>query len=549
MENPNDKKNIRILVIDDELGIRNLLEYELGKQGYTVKTAPNGQEGVEQFKKNKFHLVISDIKMPKLDGLQVLEFVKKSDPDTEMIMITGFGTVETAVEAMRKGAYDFVQKPFNIDELLSLVEKAVEKVELKAVIALYEVSRIVFSELKMNELLPVMIKQSGKILQSADVSILLTGKNNELEVSVTSDAGNENFSDIHLGISKRFGKRAGESKLLNIYSGTMKEDPMLTQIKDSDKVHSYILAPLRGRSGVLGYLCATRLSGDQHFSESDGRYLTIFASLISQAIENAVAHKQLEEKVAALRFANEKLSEIQHDLVKVEKLASIGQLSSGLAHEINNPLTVITGLTELLLKKENNQHNKEDLLTIKDQAERCRNIVVNLRLFAERNKREKMPVDINTALEKAMESTSRDLDAAKIRLEAELSSGLPKINGSESQLKTAFMNMIDNSYDAIIAAKPAHPKIKVTTEKKGQKVIIRIKDNGCGIPDDAVNKIFDPFFTTKEVGKGMGLGLSVVYGLITEYDGTIKVESEKGKGSEFTIELPALHETAGKEER
>lgn len=538
MEQAIDRKNIRILIIDDELGMRNLLEYELGRQGYSVNSAPNGEEGIQHFKKNKCHLVISDIKMPKKDGIQVLEEVKKNDPETEVIMITGFGTIEVAVDAMRKGAYDFIQKPFNIDELIALVEKAVEKVELKATVGLYETSRIIFSHLKIDELYPALIKQSSKILKADSVSLVLLDKDGEPGIVASSDTGYQNIRNIHLEICKRFLKKAFKDKAQEIKFGFMQEDPMLSQINESNSVKSYILCPLKSRAKMLGYFCATRSAEESAFNDSDRRYLGIFSSQISQAIDNAFTHKVLEEKVIALRNANEKLAEMQRELVQSEKLASLGQLSSGIAHEINNPLTIMTGLCELLILEEKDKSKKEDLISIKTQTERCRNIILNLLEFAEQNKMEKHAVDINEVLKKTItvcEEKNKDIG---IKLSVDLADKLGPVLANENQLKHVFLNIVCNSFDAVLSAK--EPELTIRSEIKDKKVVVTFADNGPGIPDKNIDKIFDPFFTTKEVGKGTGLGLSIAYGIILEHEGNIKVKSKEGKGSAFIVELPII---------
>ena len=184
MPEPNTKS--KILVIDDEQGIRDLLSYELGARGYEVVTAVNGEEGMQKLSQDKFHLVISDVKMPKMNGLQVLEAVKNIDSDIEVIMATGFGSVETAVLAMKRGAYDFIQKPFNLDEVVHLVENALEKSELRIMSALYEASKAIFSNVRLDDLLPVLVKQAMKLLKADSVSIMLMGDDGKLLLSASA---------------------------------------------------------------------------------------------------------------------------------------------------------------------------------------------------------------------------------------------------------------------------------------------------------------------------------------------------------------------------
>jgi len=125
------KEQVKILVVDDEPGIRDLLSYELGSCGYKVVTAVDGVEALEKFRREKFNIVISDIKMPRMGGLELLDAVKKINPGVEVILSTGYGTIETAVSAMKKGAYDFVQKPFNLDEIFAIIRESPGKKRVK----------------------------------------------------------------------------------------------------------------------------------------------------------------------------------------------------------------------------------------------------------------------------------------------------------------------------------------------------------------------------------------------------------------------------------
>jgi signal transduction histidine kinase/DNA-binding response OmpR family regulator len=531
-----DKTQIKIMIIDDEPGIRSLLSYELGLQGYSVSTATNGEEGVDLIKKDKFNLVISDIKMPKMDGLQVLEAVKNINPDIEVIMITGFGTIGTAVNAIKKGAYDFIQKPFNLDELLTLVDKALEKAELKALVALYETSKAIFSSIKIDDLMPTLIDLSMKLLKSEDISIMLRDINGELQLSASSGLETESDKVLRLKIAQDFLNNIHEhSSVSNIISPI--EDKKSPDTTNAKQIKSAILCPLLSRSKSLGVLCAARTISDTSFSSADQRYADIFASQISQALDNAQLFADLESKVTALNEAYGKLSEIHNELIKSEKLAAVGQLSAGVAHELNNPLTVVIGLAELLLDSEDVTGEKRtDLESIKKQAERCRSIILNLLQFAQKNDTEKKPVQINSLLEKTIELWSYNTQNSKISIIKDLDPKLPMTAATQFQIQQVFINIMNNANFALIN-KP-DPKIRIRTFFEDNKIRISFTDNGSGIPENITGKIFDPFFTTKEVGKGTGLGLSITYGIIKEHNGDIKVQSKLNEGSTFTVELP-----------
>ncbi len=181
-----DKRNVRILVVDDEKGIRDLLEYELGYSGYQVTTSSNGEQALEYLRKVRVNLLISDIKMPKMDGIQVLQAANKIDPDMHAVMATGYGTIESAVAAMKLGAYDFIQKPFNMDELHSIIERALERTELRTLVTLYEASRAIHDYVRADDLLPVLVELSLKLLKADDVSILLLGPDKQMTVAASS---------------------------------------------------------------------------------------------------------------------------------------------------------------------------------------------------------------------------------------------------------------------------------------------------------------------------------------------------------------------------
>ncbi len=230
----------------------------------------------------------------------------------------------------------------------------------------------------------------------------------------------------------------------------------------------------------------------------------------------------------------------KHDLLlklfQTEKMASVGQLTSGVAHELNNPLTAVVGLVDLLLEDAKDPEVKADLKTIKEQSVRCSKIVLSLLQFARQHKPQKMPVDVNDILEKSFSLVSYTAKTSSISLHKELDPGLPHIVADPNQLQQVFLNLITNASHAV--QESPSPDLTLKTEKVGDKVLIHVSDNGVGIPPESLRKIFDPFYTTKEPGKGTGLGLSICHSIVQEHSGDIQVRSEPGKGTTFTVELP-----------
>ncbi len=232
---------------------------------------------------------------------------------------------------------------------------------------------------------------------------------------------------------------------------------------------------------------------------------------------------------------------LERQLVNAEKLASLGTLAAGVAHEVNNPLGVILGFCDLLLRKaEKDSQAYEDLKTIERQGLHCKQVVENLLSFARLGEGGSEYADVNQCIEDIVKVVRHTLDMRRIELRLLLSEDLPLVKGDSRQLQQVFLNLINNS----IAAMPSGGNLKISTglERPARKVMIRIEDDGMGIKPEHLDRIFEPFFTTKPEGEGTGLGLFVSYGIIAKYGGTMDCVSNdsaslKPRGTTFTIKL------------
>lgn len=233
---------------------------------------------------------------------------------------------------------------------------------------------------------------------------------------------------------------------------------------------------------------------------------------------------------------------LQAKLMHTEKMAAVGQLVSGVAHEVNNPLTAIMGFADLLLETpELSGDVKQDLQVIVQEAQRTREIVQNLLSFARQTPPEKQPVNINQVLRRTVSLRSYDMASHGIEIMESLDSSLPQVVGDAHQLQQVFLNILNNACDAV---RETHRrgKISIVTQQMNGAIEVCFRDNGPGIRN--ADRIFDPFYTTKEVGKGTGLGLSICYGIVREHNGEIVCfNSPDAEGATFTIRLP-LVETA-----
>jgi signal transduction histidine kinase/ActR/RegA family two-component response regulator len=247
---------------------------------------------------------------------------------------------------------------------------------------------------------------------------------------------------------------------------------------------------------------------------------------------NRTLEKKVEERT-------KKLEEAQAFLVQSEKLSAIGQLISGVAHELNNPLASVIGFSQLALGSEVNTKTGSYLKKICSEADRCAKIVNNLLTFSRRSKPEKKSVGVNGIVERTLDLMSYQLQVNNIRITKDLDAGLPKTLGDFHQLQQVFLNIVNNAFQAM-TEKAKEGIITVRTKRIENIILIEFTDTGPGIAKENLNRIFDPFFTTKDIGKGTGLGLSISYGIIKEHGGNIYALSEPGKGATFVIELPIV---------
>jgi signal transduction histidine kinase len=266
------------------------------------------------------------------------------------------------------------------------------------------------------------------------------------------------------------------------------------------------------------------------------------------------AFNQMGEELQAARFRLERwneelraqveartleLKEAQARLVESQKLAAVGQLGAGVAHEINNPLTGILGQAQLLLeRKAPEDPDSEALRQIEGLARRSRDITLNLLRFSQQKEEpDLVPLDLNAAVREALLLAERLVRDEGVELGVALAEGLPRVRGDAGQLAHVLVNLLSNSRTAC-RGRPA-PRVDVSTRATDGEVRLAVRDNGRGIDSEVRPRIFEPFFTTKQVWSNVGLGLSVSWRIVAAHGGRIEVESRPGEGSTFTVVLPA----------
>jgi PAS domain S-box-containing protein len=244
--------------------------------------------------------------------------------------------------------------------------------------------------------------------------------------------------------------------------------------------------------------------------------------------------------VIGVRNLTEERKVAEH-LGRTEKLAAIGELVAGVAHELNNPLTGISTFAQLLLEDELQTEQKESVSLIKREADRAITVIRDLLLFARKTEARDVPVDINNIVQHTVRLRALASRSSGIQVHMHLDQGNPKVRGDEEKLQQVLLNLLVNAEAALQKSELRH--LTVTTQSKGESVVIIVADTGHGMSAVIRQRVFEPFFTTKPPGEGTGLGLSVSYGIIQAHKGAISVESTPDVGTTFTIFLPLVEES------
>lgn len=254
-------------------------------------------------------------------------------------------------------------------------------------------------------------------------------------------------------------------------------------------------------------------------------------NLLVRAIRYAIERKQAEERERQLQL----------QLNLSSRLASVGIMASGVAHEINNPLTSVIGFTQLLMQKDVPKDVREVVEIINDNAQRVAGIVKNLLAFAQQQKLERTCVNINEIIQATLTMRAYSMESSNIKVTTQLDPALPWTMADDAQLRQVFLNLILNAETEM---KSAHGmgNLLIKTERIENTIQVSFADDGPGIPKENLVHLFIPFFTTRKVGKGTGLGLSICHGVISEHGGRIYVKSELSKGATFVVELPIVAE-------
>jgi len=508
--------NWKIVLIDDEKDIRDVITFTLEDAGYTVTTAADGQKGLNLCREISPQIVITDIRMPKMDGIQVLESLKRTDPEIEVIVITAFGDLDITIQALQLDASDFVTKPINDEALHMALKRAKHRYrvrkELQAHAALLEKENA-----KTTQDLIKTISFQKNLIESSMDGILGCDEN---DVVVTFNKSME----FILGFSK---KEVIGQMTLNQFFPSEEGKNFRREIPENsyggpDRLFLYETNLLNNNGDKI----PVQVSASVLYVQEHRNGLVCF-------------FRDLQE-IHRLELEIEDQARILHQ----DKMMSLGKLAASVVHEINNPLFGSLNYLQLMSRILNRgsvdeaqvEKFKGYLELVEHETSRCSQIVSSLLTFSRKSSKSFEPVNISDLLERCKILSRHKLELSNIRLIYFCEPDIPPVFGDFNQLQQCIFNLVFNAVDAM----PDGGTINLEGyyDTAGEKVRLTVKDSGPGISRDDIPHIFEPFFTTKDEGYGVGLGLSTVYGIVENHKGNINVESEPGDGTAFTVKLP-----------
>ncbi len=517
-----------VFVVDDEPGIALLCKRLLTRAGYRVETETDPRRAIDYLKENTISLLLVDIRMPGVDGFEVIQHAQRLQPDAAMLIMTGHGTVETAIRALRQGVDGLLLKPFGQgSELIDAVKLALADSQQKhdaartqALRPLFSVTESLLSETRREPLLDLIVGAICEHLQCMHAACYQQTDNDARKYSLIISRGSATSRDIQDLISH---VDASSTPLLINANGP--GDSKLKSLLTDLGLGAAILVPIL-RPNLRMILFAARDRNISPFHESDLELFQILARQAAAALENA---RLYAEQLNYVR----KVEDSQKALLQAEKMATAGRLSASIAHEVNNPLQAVQNCLHLAGREDLPAEKRQEYFVLaRTELERLILTVRRMLDFYRPGAAVLEKVDLAEMLQYILNLMSKQLSEAGVKVNLDITETIPSIEAVGSQIQQVLINLILNAADAM----PDGGILEITARAFDNGVELLFRDHGRGIPVEQQSNIFEPFFSTKD--GGTGLGLTVSYNIVTAHGGTLELLPQHGPGACFRIYLP-----------
>lgn len=522
----------RILVVDDEPEVLELCTRVLAAEGYEVQGVNGGQKAIALVQQERFDLLLTDIRMPDIDGLEMVRTIKELDSELIFVTMTGFGTMDTAIEALKLGVDEFVVKPFTPNDLCLALAKALEKerlrrenVRLRALIPLFELNKTLMATVDVNEVLSQVVRISRQETGADRVSLLLLSADWPSSTQMRAYTPLESRSSAQERFDQAVAERAMALEGPLVLQGNVEEDSSLPKIAQEMGIYSLIASPIAVKDKVIGILILTKESRGGHFVPGDAELLSVLSGQAAVAIENARLFEEIQRAYQELR----KLDHLKSEFINIA------------AHELRTPLAILMGYASIM-EEDAHGDSKERLQIIVRNAMRLRSLIDNMldlrHLETGQNQLRLSRFSLNGAVISIVGDLTPMARDKGQRIRVHGAEKLVEINTDHHKFDLILVNLLSNA----IKFTPEGGEISVEVRPTEDAAIVSVRDTGIGIPPEEQERIFDRFYQvsdslTREHG-GMGLGLTIAKGMVELCGGRIWVESEVGQGSTFTFIIP-----------
>lgn len=522
--------NERILIVDDEAGIVRLCQRVLERAGYQVYPFTNPQKALEFVQSETPDLLLTDIRMPSMDGFELASQCKNICPNLVVLMMTGYGTMEMAIHALQKGIDGLLLKPFEpLNDLVVAVEQALEDAahrrdsqRLQALRPLFEVSETLLTETELVPLSHLIHSAIASLIQSSNNGCVIIKDGSELLFSSIEDDGSHGSMEAY--VVEYLLKTHLEEGTIVVTKESLNNESVLPMMQTLG--WNAVAMTVVKRQDRLYVLFVARKGNEADFSESDIEAFRILSRQSIVALENARLYEELREYIKSLEDS-------QAALVQAEKMAAVGRLTASVAHEVNNPLQSIRNCIHLAgLDAVDANHRKEYLDLAQGELERLARIVQGMLEFSRPSNTRTEAVDIVWLVKRTLDLINPQLREKQIRTTVTSSSVSVMVPCVKEQIQQVVFNILLNAIDAMQDADER--AIWIDIQEKEEKVRVLIEDSGPGIPEGFEHRVFEPFISTKP--NGTGLGLAVSYGIMKSHQGHLGVvPGTHGRGACFEI--------------
>lgn len=521
-----------VLIVDDESGVVQLCKRLLDRAGFRTFAFTQPEDALALMETEQIDLLLVDIRMPQMDGFDVIASARKRQPDLAAVVMTGYGTVETALETLRRGADGLILKPFEDGaELVMEVQHALEENHrkrdahrLQALRPLFDLTLQLFTETNPDQLQSLLLDAVTGHLHCEHAGLynwaaeepnirLVAGRGQPFSAHTSSQAGNPVAAAARDCIPLRI-------------SAVGPGHPEFRSSLVEHGFGSLVCAPVALPDGIR-VLTAARSAGEPLLSEADLETLVVLAHQAAVALENARLYDELRAYVR-------QVEESQRMLIQAEKMATAGRLTASIAHEINNPLQGVQNCLHLASRNELSEDNRQEYLTLaREELERLMNTVQRMLDFYRPGFVGRKLLDTNELILRVLKLLERELSRQKVVVHTRLSNRLTQPMVVRDQIQQVLLNLILNAMEAM----PQGGELFIETRQRKIGIEILIEDTGPGVLPGDRERIFEPFISTKE--SGTGLGLTVSYGIITAHGGSLELINGRGRGACFRIVLPS----------